>query len=71
MSVKVLEGQLEFFKDVIAMTEMSDSIASQSIRTYLEAVEKSQAIAPDVLPRGVSVTATIEADTGRVVDDIS
>jgi hypothetical protein len=71
MSVKLVEGQLEFLKDVAKQSELSDSIASQSIRTYVEAVEKSQAIAPDVIPRGVAARATIESDTGRVVDDIS
>ena len=71
MSVKVVEGQMAFLKDVAKMSEISDSMASESIRTYVEAVEKSQAVAPDVLPRSVAAKATIESDTGRVVDSIS
>ncbi|KUG29208.1 hypothetical protein ASZ90_000910 [hydrocarbon metagenome] len=71
MSVKLVEGQLEFLKDVAAQSEVSHSIASQSLRTFVETVEKSQSLAPDVVPRTVAAKATIEADTGRVVDDIS
>jgi len=71
MSVKLVEGQLEFLKDLAAQSEVSHSIASQSLRTFVETVEKSQALAPDVVPRTVAAKATIEADTGRVVDDIS
>ncbi|NDY56749.1 hypothetical protein G3N56_08325 [Desulfovibrio sulfodismutans] len=71
MSVKLVEGQLEFLKDVAKLSELSDSIASQSLRTYVKTLEQTQAVAPDVIPCTVSVKSTIESDTGRVVDDIS
>jgi hypothetical protein len=71
MSVKLVEGQLEFLKDVVKLSEVSDSIASQSLRTYVKTLEETQAVAPDVVPRTVAAKATIESDTGRVVDDMS
>ncbi|MDQ7831422.1 MAG: hypothetical protein RDU30_06805 [Desulfovibrionaceae bacterium] len=71
MSVKLVDGQLDFLKDVSKLSEASDSIASQSLRSYVKTLEETQALAPDVVPRTVSVKSTIESETGRVVDDIS
>ena len=71
MSIKLVDGQLDFWKMTSEFSEISHSIASTMFRDYVKAVETSQAIAPDILPRTVDVHPMIESDTGKLVTAIS
>jgi len=71
MSIKLVEGQLDFWKLTSEFSEISHSIASTLFRDYIKAVETSQAIAPDVLPSALNVHPMIESDTGKLVTAIS
>lgn len=71
MSIKLVDGQLDFWKMTSEFSEISHSMASSLFRDYIKAVETSQAIAPDVLPSTVSVHPLIESDTGKLVTAIS
>lgn len=71
MSIKLIEGQLDFWKFISQMSEISHSLSSSMFRDYVKAVEVSQNIAPDVLPTSLSAPPTIESNTGKLVTAIS
>jgi len=71
MSIKLTEGQLDFWKFTSQMSEISHSISSSLFRDYVKAVETTQAIAPDVLPTTVNARPMIESNTGKLVTAIS
>lgn len=71
MSIKLTEGQLDFWKITSQMSEISHSMASTLFRDYVKSVEATQAIAPDVLPTSIDVNPMIESTTGKLVSAIS
>ncbi len=71
MSIKLVDGQLDFWKLTSEFSEISHSLASNLFRDYIKAVETTQAIAPDVVPSTVNVHPMIESDTGKLVTAIS
>lgn len=68
--MKVVEGQLKFLGMVSDLSGISHSVASQSLRDFVSSQKSQQALWPDVLPREVHVTPTIEATSGKVVDSV-
>lgn len=73
MSIKVVEGQVEFWKELSAMWKVGDnSMTVQMFRDYLKYVSSQQTIAPDVLPRFLTnAPSIVESTTGKIVDSIS
>ncbi len=66
MSLKVVEGQIEFWRMSSALSSSSNSLASQSYREFVSNVANQQSIAPDVLPAQVNVNPMLD-ETGRLV----
>ncbi len=71
MSIKLTEGQLDFWKFTSDLSKISHSMASTLFRDYVKAVESTQAIAPDIVPTSVDVHPMIESTTGKLVSTIS
>jgi hypothetical protein len=70
MSMKVVEGQLAFWEMASALSMGSRSITSSMFRDFVSDVSSSQSIAPDEVPRQVTVKPIIEQETGKIVTSV-
>lgn len=67
MSIKLVPGQLELWQMAADMSRFDKSIAAKAFRDYVSQVAKTQANGPDLVPREVNVTPSIDSDTGRLI----
>ncbi len=68
--MKVVEGQLNWLQFVSDSSTISDSVASQSLRNFVEVTTQQQNFTPDVLPASVDVHPVVEASSGGVVNTL-
>ena len=68
--MKVVEGQLQLMEAVFDSSQVSHSIASQNIRSFITAMKNQQAVAPDVLPTNIELHPFVEQETGRIVTEV-
>lgn len=67
MSIKLVPGQLELWQMAAELSRFDKSIAAQAFRDYVSLVARTQALGPDLVPKEVSVTPSIDSDTGKLV----
>jgi hypothetical protein len=70
MSIKLVEGQLQFWQMVNSLANPKTSFVNQVFDEFVTSVERSQQVAPDLLPATVHVHPMIDS-SGKVVDKIS
>ena len=67
----VVEGQLDHLQFTVSLAKISHSQASENMRTYVKAVSDQQNLTPMVIPANVDPQPTIEADTGKLITNVS
>jgi hypothetical protein len=67
MSIKLTEGQLEFWQMASSLSHSSHSLVSRTFREHVSNVAQQQSFAPDILPTTVDVTQHIDQETGKLV----
>ncbi|WP_027183420.1 hypothetical protein [Desulfovibrio inopinatus] len=69
MSIKVVEGQLKFWKFASEFSSISNSMASEAFREYVKIVEAQQKVAPDVIPKRLESNTPLEQSSGKIFSD--
>ncbi len=68
--MKVVDGQLQVWGMASDLSRVSSSLASQTMREFINTQAELQSYTPDVLPTSVSIKPFIEADSGKLIDSI-
>jgi hypothetical protein len=67
MSIKLVPGQLELWQMAADMSRFDKSMAAQAFRDYVSEVARNQVNGPDLVPKEVKITPSIDSNTGRLV----
>ena len=68
--MKLVEGQLEYWKMLSDFSSISSSTASQTFRDFVRVQEAAQQLAPDIVPTEYDFSPLIEAETGKITHKI-
>jgi len=68
--IKLVEGELQYWESIRNLGPPKTSMVNQLFDTFVSSVERSQAVAPDLLPSHVSIRPSIDSN-GKLIDTIS
>ncbi|MBF0482976.1 MAG: hypothetical protein HQK81_15540 [Desulfovibrionaceae bacterium] len=68
--IKLVEGELQYWEYIRNLAPPKKSLVNQLFDAFVSSVEKSQALAPDLLPSRVSIHPSVDAH-GKLIDTVS